>query len=129
MENPTKGGHYTTVFRDGSIIHENVWMTFEDGSGKWYWNEVDRGGIVNWFPVPNGGYRFHSWYKIPDWQLKELIVDQMRLEALEDGGVLYWEDYNNAIDSYCSHYYADSIEELAENEMNDGYYAGYKLYK
>ena len=73
MENPTKGGYYTTVFYDGSIIHENLWMVFPDGTGKWYWNESDRGNIVAWFPIPEGGYKYHKWYKLPDWELEELL--------------------------------------------------------
>ena len=83
MENPTKEGYYTTVFRDGSIIHSNLWMVFPDGHGKWYWNEEARGGIIAWFPIPEGGYNFHNWYKLPDYKLKDAMMDSL-------------EEYNNA---------------------------------
>jgi hypothetical protein len=49
MNNPTKEANYITIFKDGSIIYGNPWLMFEDGHGKWYWNEECRGGVVAWY--------------------------------------------------------------------------------
>ena len=127
MENPTKQGNYTTIFADGSIVYENPWLMFSDGHGKWYWNEKCRGGIVAWNEIPEGGYKFHRWYKLPEHELKELVMSQLTLEALEEAGVRNWPGYSTAFKNYCDHYYAECIEQMAENEMKDGYYAGYEV--
>jgi len=80
MENPTKTGKYTTIFADGSVILENFFM---GNLNKWYWNEEASGGIVAWTNLPEGGYKKHNWYKIPDYELRELVVATAKYEAIE----------------------------------------------
>jgi hypothetical protein len=127
MNNPTVEGNYTTIFKDGSIIYENPWMIRKDGTGKWYWNEDVRGGVVAWNKIPEGGYKFHTNYRLPDWELHELVYAQLTLEALEHGGVDDWEWYSESIKDYCNSCHADSIEDIVKEELETGYYSGYKM--
>ena len=127
MENPTKQGNYTTIFRDGSVILENPWLIMQSGKGKWYWDEECRGGVIAWNEIPEGGYKPHKWYKLPEEELRELVLASLTLGALEDAGVDNWKYYDQAIKDYCSHYYAKSIKELADSEINCGYYSGYVM--
>lgn len=120
MKNPTKEGNYTTIFKDGSIIHENPWLIFPDGHGKWYWNEECRGGVVAWNEIPEGGYNFHRWYRLPEDELRELLFAAAISEALTRVDI----DYYDAIEDYCSSHKVQSIEELINAEM--AYYSGYE---
>lgn len=119
MNNPTEPGFYTTIFKDGSIIHYNEWMMFDDGHGKWYWNSTANGGIIHWFK-PSEDYQFHNFYKIPDWELREILNLALKYEALN----FYNLVNKNALDSYLIKEGFPSYEEFVDNEL-DTYYKGY----
>lgn len=124
MDNPTKEGCYTTIFKDGSIIHKNYWMMWEDKPflNKWYFNEYDRGGIIHWFK-PEEEYSFHKWYKLPDSELRDLLEEALRWEALDS--FLYTdEDFNAAYKKYTEHY--GSFENMVDQEI-EKYYKGYEI--
>lgn len=125
MENPTKEGNYTTVFRDGSIIHENPWMIFNDGHGKWYWNEEVRGGVVVWFEIPKGGYNFHRFYRLPEWELRELLEAQHLVNALDNADAYNHELYNKAMRDYLDGLDCKTFQDVIKNDLNT-YYAGYE---
>ena len=121
MVNPTKDGFYTTIFKDGSIIHYNQWMTFEDGHGKWYWNSTANGGVIHWFE-PEEKYEFHDFYKLPDWELKELLISGLKYEALS-----YYKLVNkDALDAFLIAEGFPNYEDFAKNELNT-YYKGYLM--
>lgn len=121
MKNPTIEKNYTTIFADGSIIYENPWLIFPDGTGKWYWNEESRGGVIAWNEIPKGGYKYHKWYRIPDWELRELIMDAEKYAAVEI--------FNGVNETYLNLYLTeqglDSYESLADAYL-DSYYKDYK---
>jgi len=48
---PEYGGSYITAFSKGEVGH-NLYMTFADGSGKWYQNSEDTGEVTHWMPLP-----------------------------------------------------------------------------
>lgn len=127
MTNPTKEANYTTIFADGSVILENPWLIRPDGTGKWYWNEEPRGGVVAWNEIPEGGYKYHKYYKLPDWELRDLVIQSLTLEALSEAGIDNWEWYNQAIKDYCDYFHVNSIEELAERDLTEAYYKGYEI--
>ena len=54
-------------------------------------------------------------------------MSQLTLEALKEAGVWDWPRYGTAFKDYCDHYYAECIEQMAEDEMKDGYYSGYEV--
>ena len=127
MENPTKEANYTTIFADGSIIYENPWLVFPDGHGKWYWDEETRGGVIAWNEIPKGGYKFHKFYKLPDWELQDLLYAAYHFYALQKGGVDNWEWYGVSIDDFCKAEHINSIDELVEQDLIEGYFAGYQI--
>ena len=127
MENPKAEGNYTTIFADGSVILENHWIDFGDGHGKWYWNETFRGGVIAWNEIPEGGYKYHRRYKIPEWELRELVRSEFICEALEQAGVQQWEGYDKAIKDYCDHYYYSNIDQIVDDEIINGYYKGFEV--
>lgn len=88
MKNPTVEKNYTTIFADGSIIHENPWLMFDDGHGKWYWDEEIRGGVIAWNEIPEGGYNYHHEYKIPDWELEGLLKQTIKFQILENKNMI-----------------------------------------
>lgn len=119
MNNPTKAGLYTTIFKDGSIIHYNEWMMFDDGHGKWYWNSTANGGVIHWFK-PSEDYQFHDFYKIPDWELKELLISGLKYEAMN-----YFKLINkDALNAYLIEEGYPSYEAFAQDELNT-YFKGY----
>lgn len=121
MEMPKESGLYTTIFKDGSIIHYNAWIMFDDGHGKWYWDSVANGGVVHWFK-PEEDYKFHDFYKLPDWELKELLIINLKYEALN-----YFKLVDkNAVDAYLIEEGYSSYEAFAENELNT-YFKGYLM--
>ena len=125
MNNPTVEKNYTTVFRDGSIIHENPWI-MPMGKGKWYWNEEARGGVVAWFEIPEGGYKYPKKYLLPSFELRDLLIDANKLDAIDQAGLtssmMYYEALERYLDSQ-GHY--DNFEDLA-NDQIEGYYKGYE---
>ena len=103
MENPKVEKNYTTIFHDGSVIYENPWLIFPDGHGKWYWDEDIRGGVVAWNEIPEGGYIKHRYYKIPSWELYDLIEDAASYEIINQGGIGVLNDpaaFNETRDEY-----------------------------
>lgn len=107
LENPTEPGFYTTIFKDGSIIHYNEWINIDTPyhpGGKWYWNEDLRGGVIHWFK-PQEEYIQHKWYKLPDWELRDLIKESLRFE-------------------YVNH---ERLNEIAQKYL-DTYYKGYEIF-
>ena len=126
MDNPTKEGYYTTVFRDGSIIHANLWMVFPDGHKKWYWNEECRGGVIAWNEIPEGGYKFHRWYKLPEEELKELLEARHLVNALDKADAYNYEIYNKAIRDYLDSINCETFQDAVENDLYT-YYSGYKV--
>ena len=96
MNNPKVEGNYTTIFKDGSVVLENYWIIFPDGHGKWYWDEDIRGGVVAWSNIPEGGYIRHPFYKLPDWEMDDIIRLITGYEVLMDSGVKTWDGYKDA---------------------------------
>lgn len=127
MNNPTKEGNYTTIFRDGSVILENPWLIRPDGNGKWYWNEECRGGVIAWNEIPEGGYNRHKWYKLSEDDLYDLIYSDLTISALMDAGIENEPIYDWAIKIFCNTHNVDTITALVEREMNTGYYSGYEI--
>lgn len=125
MENPKVAKNYTTIFRDGSVIHENPWFIFPDGHGKWYWNEEVRGGVVAWTEIPEGGYKYHKFYRLPDWELRELLEAQHLINALDKADAYDFKMYNKAISDYLNGLNCKSFAEAIQNDLNT-YYAGYE---
>ena len=125
MNNPTKEGNYTTIFADGSIVYENPWLMFSDGHGKWYWNEECRGGVVAWNEIPEGGYKFHRWYKIPEDELIELLEAQHLVNALDKADAYNYEIYNKAIRDYLDSIDCETFSAAIRKDL-DTYYAGYE---
>ena len=121
--NPIAEGEYTTIFADGSIIYYNPWIMFNDGTGKWYWNEECRGGVIHWFK-PEQKYKFHDWYKIPDVELYGLIAAEKMYEACEK--YLDEEDINKAKFIYLTDNNCCSFREFVDKELED-YYNSYKI--
>ena len=121
MENPKEEKLYTTIFADGSVILQNYWMQFPDGTGKWYWNEEIRGGVVAWTEIPEGGYKTHKWYRLPDWELRDLIIEAEQFHA--------FEKFNGLDDRILNAYLIDkgfaSFESIADEELRS-YYNGYE---
>ena len=123
MIEPTEEGRYTTVFKDGSIVHENYWFyTADDHEGKWYWNESIRGGVIHWFK-PEVEYELHSWYHLPDWELQELVMAEKKYEAYEK--YFNKEDTNKAELEYLINNNFYSYQAFADYEIKN-YYSGYK---
>lgn len=124
MDNPVKEGTYTTIFADGSIILYNQWMMFDNPSlNKWYFNELPRGGVIHWFEPPEDKYKEHKWYKLPDWEVRELLKNALKYEAV-DTYASDTELIGNAIDRYTAHYGA--INSMVEQEL-EKYYKGYEV--
>ena len=121
MENPKAEGNYTTIFKDGTIILSNYWMQFPDGHGKWYWNEDIRGGVIHWFK-PEEEYETHSYYKLPDWELRELVEQAKRAEAYE----MYADDVSKILRAYLMKQGFSTYKNMADSEM-DTYYKRYKI--
>jgi len=124
MDNPTEHGVYTTIFRDGSIILYNEWLTFENPKlNKWYFNESCHGGIIHWFK-PEENYTKHTEYKIPDFVMRDLIKGLMISEAcyLEMG----IENYEKALDNYLEREYFKNLEEAIDKELQT-YWKDYEL--
>ena len=122
MSNPTEEGTYTTIFKDGTIIHYNYWMMFEDGKGKWYWNSTVNGGVIHWFK-PGEDYIMHKNYKLPDWELREILAASFKYEAIKE----FCDKREKIFTSYLIEHGFDSFEKMADNEMNAGYYKGYEI--
>jgi len=122
MNNPTEEGIYTTIFKDGTIIHYNYWMMFEDGKGKWYWNSTVSGGVIHWFK-PEENYEMHTYYRLPDWELRELIEQAKRAEAYET----YADDIDKILQAFLIEQGFSTYEDMANYEMNAGYYKGYEI--
>lgn len=121
MENPKAEGNYTTIFKDGTIILSNYWMQFPDGNGKWYWNEDIRGGVIHWFK-PEEEYETHLYYKLPDWELRELIEQAKRAEAYE----MYADDVSKMLLAYLMKQGFSTYANMADFEI-DTYYKRYKI--
>lgn len=124
MDNPTEAGVYTTIFRDGSIILYNEWLTFENPElNKWYFNENCRGGIIHWFK-PEEKYIRYTEYKIPYFVMRDLIKGLMISEAcyLEMGV----ENYTKALDNYLGREYSKSLEEAINKELQT-YWKDYEI--
>lgn len=68
-----------------------------------------------------------NYYKIPEDELRNLILADLTLDALKEAGVFNWQGYQTAFEEYCSHYYANCIEEIVEDELKEGYFKTYKL--
>lgn len=126
MENPKKPRNYTTIFRDGSVINENPWLILPDGHGKWYWDEEMRGGVVAWTEIPEGGYKYHKFYRLPDWELRELLGAQHLISALDNADAYDLKRYNKAISDYLDSLNCESFAEVVQNDL-DTYYAGYEV--
>ncbi len=122
MQNPEVEGNYTTIFKDGSIILNNYWMIFpDDGHGKWYWNEDIRGGVIHWFK-PEEEYETHLYYKLPDWELRELVEQAKRAEAYE----MYADDVSKMLRAYLMKQGFSTYANMADFEI-DTYYKKYKI--
>lgn len=126
MENPKKPGNYTTIFHDGSVIHENLWLMFPNEHGKWYWDEEARGGVVAWTEIPEDGYKFHRWYKLPEEELEELLEARHLVNALDKADAYDLKIYNKAINDYLDGLNCESVAEVVQNDL-DTYYAGYEV--
>ena len=126
MENPIKEGNYTTIFADGSVIYENPWLILPNGKGKWYWNEECRGGVVAWNEIPEGGYKFHRWYKLPEEELEELLEAWHLVNALDKAGAYDYEIYNQAMRDYLDSMDCETFQEVIRNDLAT-YYAGYEV--
>ena len=48
---PEEAGYYITAFSRGEAGN-NLYITFPDGSGKWYQNSEDTGEVTHWMPLP-----------------------------------------------------------------------------
>ena len=120
MDNPTVEGNYTTIFKDGSIILENPWLILPDGHGKWYWNEELRGGVIHWFK-PEEPYEVHYWYKLPDWELIDLVKANLKYEALAN--YLGIEKCSSIYNEYINTEHK-TISELVKEELKN--YEEYK---
>lgn len=68
-----------------------------------------------------------NYYKIPEDELRNLILADLALEALAEAETFNWKNYQAALKEYCSYYYANCIEELVEKELYEGYFKTYKL--
>ena len=121
MQDPKETGNYTTIFKDGTIILSNYWMQFPDGYGKWYWNEDIRGGVIHWFK-PEEEYETHTYYKLPDWELRELVEQAKRAEAYE----MYVDDTNKILNAYLMKKGFSTYTNMADYEI-DLYYKRYKI--
>lgn len=128
MNNPTKEGMYTTIFADGSVILDNLWLMFQDGHGKWYWNETCRGGVVAWNEIPEGGYKLHKWYQLPEEELKELLEAQHLVNALDKTGAYNYGIYNQAVRYYLDSINCETFQDAIRNDLNT-YYSGYIIKK
>jgi len=122
MNNPTEEGIYTTIFKDGTIIHYNYWMILEDGKGKWYWNSTISGGVIHWFK-PEENYIMHKNYKLPDCELRALIERAKHAEAYE----MYGNDVNKILQAFLMKQGFSTYEDMANYEMNAGYYRAYEV--
>ena len=120
MSNPTKAGLYTTIFKDGTIIHYNEWIVLENGKGKWYWDNTILGGVLYWFE-PKEKYEFHNFFKLPDWELREILDSALKYEALN----FYNLVDKQALDSYLIEEGFASYDDFVENELKT-YYEGYR---
>ena len=49
------------------------------------------------------------------------------LKLFSEGGIDNWEWYHTAIRNYCDHCSAKNIEELADQDIKNGYYSGYEM--
>ena len=121
MENPIKEGNYTTIFKDGSIVLENPWLIKADGKGKWYWDEDIRGGVIHWFK-PTVKYEEHKYYKLPDWELEELIIHAEQYCAMEQ----FHAVDKKFLDAYLMTQGFPSYKAMAKQQMKT-YYDGYKI--
>ena len=123
MINPVKQGNYTTIFADGSVILENPWLIFPDGHGKWYWNEDARGGIVAWIDIPEGGYKYHKKYVLPDWELRDLAIAANKYEVLEK----FDDPLNNKrLNEFLIDQGFVSFEQMVDEEIKN-YWCGYEI--
>ena len=123
MVNPVKQGNYTTIFADGSVILENPWIVFPDGHGKWYWNEDARGEIVAWIDIPEGGYKYHKKYALPDWELRDLAIAANKYEILEK----FDDPLNNKrLNEFLIDQGFISFEQMVDEEIKD-YWCGYEI--
>lgn len=122
MNNPTEEGIYTTIFKDGTIIHYNYWMMFENGKGKWYWDSTVNGGVIHWFK-PEEDYIIHKNYKLPDWELREILAASFKYEAIKE----FCPNREEIFKSYLADNNLKNFEEMADKEMDAGYYKGYEI--
>lgn len=122
MNNPTEEGTYTTIFKDGTIIHYNYWMILDDGKGKWYWDSTVSGGVIHWFK-PEENYIMHKNYKLPDWELRALIERAKHAEAYEK----YVDDASKILQAFLMEQGFNTYEDMANYEMNAGYYRAYEV--
>lgn len=60
-------------------------------------------------------------YKIGEERLKELIIAEQRLNALECGGVDNWTWYGDSMVGYLKNEGADSFKNLAERILKEHY--------
>lgn len=125
MDNPIEAGTYTTIFKDGSIIHHNQWLVFPDSPqlNKWYFNEEYRGGVIHWFK-PDGDYKFHKSYTFSDWELRELVSNVILAEACYD--YFDYNDYKKAVDNYCAENKMTFNE--AVSQYIEKYYKQFEVY-
>lgn len=124
MNNPTEPGVYTTIFKDGSIVLYNEWLTFENPElNKWYFNETERGGVIHWFK-PECKYNHRKYYKIPDFILRDFIKGTMHAEAcyLEFGNIAF----DKALNSFLEREHFKNFDEAAQREL-DIYWKDYKI--
>ena len=122
MKNPTKQKNYTTIFADGQVILENPWIIDSNGRGKWYWDGTAHGGIVAWNEIPEGGYKPQRFYKLPEWELRDLIKQAFCYESL----LRYNEVNIECIKTYLQELGYNSLNDVATHELN-AYYYGYKI--
>ena len=56
-------------------------------------------------------------YIISENKLRQLLIDEIKLEALEHGGVDNWEWYGDSIQDYLKECNVEEIEDLIEKEL------------
>lgn len=123
MINPTKPGTYTTIFKDGSIVLYNQWLTFDNPNlNKWYFNEEYRGGVIHWFK-PEENYQITKYYKVPRHILYELVETELFHEAYFQ----YFDlmELQAASYKYCEENQA-SFEDLTERYI-EKYFKDYEI--
>ena len=58
-----------------------------------------------------------KYYVIDETVLKDLLINDLKFTALENGGVDNWEWYGESINDFLKEQKAKNFEELAETEI------------